>query len=172
MASRIDKQNSLFFKLAADYQEKRAKSEPTVACPLCLTEYGRANIAQLTREHVVPSKLGGRSETLTCKKCNTHGSSLDSHLINLMKSLDAIEGAGPIATSLTDDTGMIKAELQLGLGTRDEPITIKVVGRASNMSAVENLRNRMSGQPTLELKMTFPVIPERSVRAAFRAAFL
>jgi hypothetical protein len=173
MLSRTDKRNGLFLKLAADYQEKRGKSEPTVACPLCLREYGSANIAELTREHVVPSKLGGRSETLTCKKCNnTHGSRFDSHLINLMKSLDAIEGTGPIATSLTDDTGMIKAELLLGPGTREDPITIKIVGAASNMSAVENLRNRMSGEPTLELKMKFPVIPERSVLAAFRAALL
>jgi len=51
-----------------------------VACPLCLAEFRLADIADLSREHVVPSKLGGRTETLTCRrKCNnTHGSRTDS----------------------------------------------------------------------------------------------
>lgn len=160
-------------KLAADYKKNRAKSETTVACPLCLAEYNLANIAELTREHIVPSKLGGRSQTLTCWKCNnTQGSGLDSHLINLMKSLDAIEGAGPIRTSITSDKGKITAELLLGAGTPDEPVTIQIVGPASNMGAVQNLRNTMREDSTLELKMSFPVIPERYIRAAFRAAFL
>lgn len=173
MVYRTDKRNSLFWNLAADYQKSCTKSESSVACPLCLTEYDLANVSELTREHVVPSKLGGRSETLTCRKCNnTHGSNLDSHLINMMRSLDAIEGAGPITTSVTDDKGKIAAELLLGAGTPDEPISIKIVGKASNMDAVQNLRNSMRGEPTIELRMNFPVIPERYVRAAFRAAFL
>jgi HNH endonuclease len=160
-------------ELAADYRQNCAKSENTLACPLCLTEYSLANVNELTREHIVPSKLGGRSETLTCRKCNnTHGSYLDSHLINMMKSLDAIEGAKPIATSVISDKGKITAELLLGAGTSDEPIAIQIIGKASNMEAVKNLQNSLRDNQTLELKMNFPVIPERYVRAAFRAAFL
>jgi HNH endonuclease len=160
-------------ELAADYRQNCAKSENTLACPLCLTEYSLANVNELTREHIVPSKLGGRSETLTCRKCNnTHGSYLDSHLINMMKSLDAIEGAKPIATSVISDKGKITAELLLGAGTSDEPIAIQIIGKASNMEAVKNLQNSLRNNQTLELKMNFPVIPERYVRAAFRAAFL
>lgn len=155
------------------YKKNCAKSESIVPCPLCLTEYNLENVAELTCEHIVPSKLGGRSQTLTCWKCNnTQGSYLDSHLINLMKSLDAIEGAGPIRTSVSDEKGTITAELLLGSETPDEPITIQIVGQASNMGAVENLRNSMRDGATIELKMNFPCIPERYVRAAFRAAFL
>jgi len=173
MVHRTDKPNGMFWELAADYQKHGSKSETTVACPLCLAEYNFANIAKLTREHIVPSKLGGHSETLTCKKCNnTQGSCLDSHLINLMKSLDALEGTGPITTSITSDKGKITAELRLGAGTPDEPIAIQIVGQASHMGAVHNLRNTMRDDSTLELKMNFPVIPERYIRAAFRAAFL
>ncbi|HEX5234897.1 MAG TPA: HNH endonuclease [Silvibacterium sp.] len=174
MVHRTDKRNRLFGDLAADYKKHcAAKSEATVACPLCLTEYNLANVAELTREHIVPSKLGGRSETLTCRKCNnTQGSYLDSHLISLMKSLDAIEGAGPIETSVIDGKGKITAELLLRAGTPDEPNTIQIVGQASNMDAVQNLRNSMRDGETLELRMNFPFIPERYVRAAFRAAFL
>jgi HNH endonuclease len=170
---RADKRNGLFWELAADYKKNCARSESTVACPLCLAEYNLANLAKLTREHIVPSKLGGRSETLTCRKCNnTQGSCLDSHLINLMKSLDAIEGAGPIRTSITSDKGKITAELLLGAGTPDEPVAIQIVGPASNMAAVQNLQNSFHDGSTLELRMSFPFIPERYVRAALRAAFL
>lgn len=173
MAYRTDKQNGLFLKLAADYSKKRAKSETTLACPLCLAEYNLTNIAELTREHIVPSKLGGHSQTLTCRKCNnTQGSGLDSHLINLMKSLDAIEGAGPIRTSIIGDKGKITAELFLGAGTPDEPIAIQIVGPASSMGAVQDLEKAMRETSSLELKMNFPVLPERYLRAAFRAAFL
>lgn len=128
MIRRSEKRNRLFWELAADYQNFRTEAVHTVACPLCLAEYALANIADLTREHIVPSKLGGRSETLTCRKCNnTQGSCLDSHLINLMKSMDAIEGAEPIRTSLGSDKGKIAAELLLGAGTLDDPSTIRIL---------------------------------------------
>lgn len=173
MVRRSDKRNGLFRELAADYRNFRTETMDTVACPLCLTEYGLANIADLTREHIVPSKLGGRSETLTCWKCNnTQGSRLDSHLINAMKSMDAVEGAEPIATSLGSDKGKIVAELLLGAGTPDDPNTIRIVGPASNMGAVQDLRNSGCDGFTLDLRMSFSFIPERYFRAAFRAAFL
>jgi hypothetical protein len=145
----------------------------TLACPLCLAEYGLTNITDLTREHIVPSKLGGRSETLTCRKCNnTQGSRLDSHLINAMKSMDAVEGTEPIATSLGSDKGKIVAELLLRGGTPDNRNTIRIVGPASNMEAVQALRNSLRDGFTLDLKMSFSFIPERYCRAAFRAAYL
>lgn len=173
MIHRSNKQNRLFWELAADYQKFRAAKVDTVACPLCLAEYDLANIADLTREHIVPSKLGGRSETLTCRKCNnTQGSRLDSHLITLMKSMDAIEGTEPIRTSFGSDKRKIAAELLLGAGTPDDPSTIRIVGPASNMGAVQDLRNSMRDGSTLDFRMNFSYIPERYFRAAFRAAFL
>jgi hypothetical protein len=89
-----------------------------------------------------------------------------------MKSLDAIEGAEPIRASITDDKGNITAELLLGSGTPEDPIAIQIVGRASKMDAVQNFRNSMRDDSTIELKMNFPCVPERYVRAACRAAFL
>ena len=173
MARPSHKRNGLFRKLAADYRKFRTGVVDTVACPLCLTEYGLANISDLTREHVVPSKLGGRSETLTCWKCNnTQGSRLDSHLINAMKSMDAVEGAEPIATSLGSEKGKIVAELLLGAGTPDDPNRIRIVGPASNTEAVQDLRNSMRDGFILDLGVSFSFIPERYFRAAFRAAFL
>lgn len=169
-----DQPTSLFWELAADYQAFRPEAVDSVACPLCLTEYGLPNIANLSGEHIVPRKLGGRSETLTCRlKCNnTHGSRLDSHLINAMKAMDAIDGAEPITTTLGNDKGKIVAELLLGTGTPHDPNTIKIVGKASNMGAVEDLRNSLGDGFTLNFQMSFRFVPERYFRAAFRAAFL
>ena len=139
MAARLDKRNGLFRELAADYQKFRPEAVDTVACPLCLAEHSLADIADLSREHVVPSKLGGRSETLTCRrKCNnTHGSRLDSHLINAMRAMDAVEGAAPIPTVLGSDKGKIVAEVFLPFGPepKPEPFRIQIVGKASNMEA-------------------------------------
>jgi hypothetical protein len=146
----------------------------TVACPLCLTEYRLENIAELSREHVVPSKLGGYSETLTCRrKCNnTHGTRLDSHLINAMRAMDAVEGVAPIPAVLGSDKGKIVADLFLPSGPKPEPFRIQIVGKASNMEASEDLRNSLRDGFTLNVQMSFPFVPERYFRAAFRAAFL
>jgi hypothetical protein len=174
MAGRPDKRNGLFWQLAADYQTFRPEAVNTVACPLCLTEYGLENIADLSREHVVPSKLGGRSETLTCRRrCNnTHGTRLDSHLINAMRAMDAVEGLEPIPTVLGSDKGKIVAEFFLPSGPAPEPFRIEIVGRASNMEASGDLRNNLRDGFTLNMQMSFSFIPERYFRAAFRAAFL
>jgi hypothetical protein len=152
----------------------RPEAVDTVACPLCLTEYGLASIADLSREHIVPSKLGGRSETLTCRhKCNnTHGSLLDSHLVNAMRAMDAVEGVAPIPTILGSDKGKIVAELFLPSGPEPEPFRIQIVGKASNMEACDDLRNNLGDGFTLNMQANFSFIPERYFRAAFRAAFL
>jgi hypothetical protein len=174
MAAKLDKRNGLFWELAADYQRFRPEAVDTIACPLCLTEYRLADIADLSREHVVPSKLGGRSETLTCRrKCNnTHGSRLDSHLINAMRAMDAIEGAAPIPTVVDSDKGKIVAEVFLPSGSEPGPFRIQIVGKASNMEASDDLRNSLRDGFTLNMHMSFAFIPERYFRAAFRAAFL
>jgi hypothetical protein len=174
MPSRTDKSKALFEELAADYRKARPEIADAVACPLCLAEWRLTSIAELSREHIVPKSLGGRSETLTCRrKCNnTHGSRLDSHLINAMRAMDAIEGLEPIATTLGSDKGKIVAELMLGDGTPDKPNQIRIVGKASNLEAADDLRSSLGDGYTLNLQMRFEYMPERFFRAAFRAAFL
>lgn len=173
MAAHPRTQNRLFRELAADYQTFRPEAVNTIACPLCLTEYGLENIARLSREHIVPSKLGGRSKTLTCLKCNnTDGSRFDSQLINAMSAMDAVEGGAPIATTLENDKGKIVAELLLGTGTPQDPYTIRIIGKASRMDAVEELRNSLGDGFRLNLRMGLDFVPERYLRAAFRASFL
>jgi hypothetical protein len=60
MAARPVKRNGLFWELAADYRTFRPEAMDTVACPLCLTEYSLANIAELTaatKERSSPSSF-------------------------------------------------------------------------------------------------------------------
>jgi len=174
MPSRADKSTALFHELAADYSKFRFSETPKIACPLCLTEFSLANIADLSREHVIPSSLGGRMETLTCeRRCNnTHGSRLDSHLINAMRAMDALDGLEPIAITLGSDKGKIVAELLLGDGTKEKPNTIRIVGKASNMDATEDWQSQLGDGFSFNIHMSFPYIPERFFRAAFRAGFL
>ncbi len=173
MRDRPNRRQGLFRELEADLKTSRPEVTDIVACPLCLAEYGRASIEQLSREHIVPSRLGGRSETLTCYKCNnTQGSRFDSHLIRAMKAMDAVEGEEPIATTLGSTKGKIVAELLLGKGTPEQPNRISIIGKAGNLQAAEDLQRSLADGFTLNLHMSFQLIPERYFRAAFRAAFL
>jgi hypothetical protein len=174
MPSQTDKSKALFTELAADYQKARREIADTVACPLCLAEWRITDIEELSCEHVVPKSLGGRTETLTCRRrCNnTHGPRLDSHLIKAMRAMDAIDGLEPIDTRLGSDKGKIVAELLLGDGTLDQPNQIRIVGEASNLKAADDLRNSLRDGYTLNLQMRFQYKPDRFFRGAFRAAFL
>ncbi len=171
---RSDKSNALFHELAADYSKFWPSGTPKIACPLCLTEFSLADIAGLSREHVIPSRLGGRMETLTCKhRCNnTHGSRLESHLINAMRAMDAVDGLEPIAVTLGSGKGKIVAELLLGDQTKEKPNTIRIVGKASNADAIEHWRGELGDGFSFDLRMAFSCIPERFFRATFRAGFL
>jgi hypothetical protein len=59
-------------------------------CPICLKPYDEINSKNpLTLEDAPPKKLGGKANTLTCKKCNnTCGSEIDAHLIERLREMD------------------------------------------------------------------------------------
>ncbi|MBO4233269.1 hypothetical protein [Riemerella anatipestifer] len=61
-------------------------------CPMCLKNYESMYIDEsnfLTLEDAPPKSLGGKANTLTCKKCNNEaGKKIDFHLAERMKELD------------------------------------------------------------------------------------
>lgn len=63
-------------------------------CPICLEHFSPKDLDQslpnpLTLEDAPPKSLGGKANTLTCKKCNnTLGSQIDSHLHYRLNELD------------------------------------------------------------------------------------
>ncbi len=112
MKARRGKSNRLFHELAADFGALRPGFSHTVCCPLCLHEFPLDAIDKLSVEHIVPSRLGGQSRTLTCLGCNNgQGTRLDSHLIGAMKAMDSVEGTEPIATIMPNAKGNVVADM-------------------------------------------------------------
>jgi hypothetical protein len=102
----------------------------SVCCPLGLREFRLEAIQGLSVEHIVPSKLGGQSITLTCRRCNNaQGTKLDGHLIGAMKAMDRIEGTEPIRTTIPNAKGNVVAEMLLPVNPNKSPIRLKVIGR-------------------------------------------
>lgn len=125
-------------------------------------------------EHIVPSKLGGGSRTLTCSACNnTQGTKLDSHLIEAMKAMDSVEGKEPITTVMTFGMGHVLAEMYVPTGcSRTAPITLNVIRKASNPAALDALRTHQANGLDFSLRMSWRFIPERYWRGAIRSAYL
>ena len=90
--------NELFTRIEADL----ARSVPdhqigTILCPLCLQAFRRGDLEgadpPLTTEHIIPESLGGTRTTLTCKPCNnSHGSTIDAHFVQRIRSHNALAG--------------------------------------------------------------------------------
>ena len=88
--------DSLWRQYSADFQENAPLHlqqqvsnlvEPFV-CPLCLYAFScvPASFDRVTKEHIIPSSLGGTLITLTCKDCNNEsGSRLESHLVQRVR---------------------------------------------------------------------------------------
>jgi hypothetical protein len=170
---RKDKSSRLFNELAGYFGALHPGRSRTVCCPLCLREFTLETIHGLSVEHIVASKLGGQSITLTCRRCNNaHGTKLDSHLVGAMKAMDSIEGTGPIRATMPNANGNVVADILLPVSANKTPITLNVIGKASSPAGIEDLRNHLSDGFVLNLHITFSFVPERYWRAAIRSAYL
>jgi hypothetical protein len=144
-----------------------------VSCPLCLREFRFGAIKELSEEHPVSSKLGGTGPTLTCRVCNnTDGTKLEKHLVSAMKAMDGLAGEAALAASWRNDKGNVSADVQWQLGTKEVPITIRIVGKASNPAAVDAVRSQLFDGARLTLNFNFDFIPERYWKAILRAGYL
>jgi hypothetical protein len=171
--SRSNKSNRLFHELAADLNNARPGSVHSVCCPLCLADFPFEAIAKLSVEHVISSKVQGRTKTLTCRQCNnSQGTRLDRHLVSAMKAIDGLEGTEPIATVWRRPEGRIVANTLLLAGTKAAPITSRIVGPASNSAAIAGIHTKLRHESTINLTLDFDFIPEQYWKAAVRAAYL
>jgi HNH endonuclease len=98
-----------FVEMTADLATVLAGKSNAILCPLCLGEFGLADIGsidgsigpRLTIEHVIPASVGGTAYTLTCKKCNSAaGSEIDSHFARKFRIEKALAGGGEISARL------------------------------------------------------------------------
>lgn len=165
----------MFDHFAADLSRVR-KTPPgnTILCPLCVQEYTRADLDTqiLTEEHCVPGEAGGRLTILTCKPCNNKdGSALDAHVVNLLKMWNMLEGIEVTPVELTSPSGVVNADLEW---SEVDPITIRMIKKASNPHAVEEIRSRMKAgrPPRLGMTLDLQVHPLFCRRGLVRAAYL
>jgi len=68
--------------------------ENTYICPICFKQFSETDLDTskenfLTLEDAPPKSLGGKANTLTCKKCNNEsGHIIDFHLVEKLRELD------------------------------------------------------------------------------------
>jgi hypothetical protein len=122
----------MFQVLSADLSARRPESANAILCPLCMQAFTSDAISErrISVEHIIPSALGGALEAITCTECNnTHGSTLESHLVRAMQALDSLEGKGAIPAVFHNSGGHVSANIEW---RSDAPTEIKIVGKASN----------------------------------------
>jgi hypothetical protein len=170
---RSNKSNRLFHELAADLKKARPDSVNSVICPLCLSDFPLEAISKLSVEHVVSSKLQGQTKTLTCRTCNnSQGTRLDRHLVSALKAIDGLEGTEPIATVWRYPEGRVVGNTVLLAGTKDAPITSRIVGPATNPAAIDGLLTELRDGSSINFTLNFDFMPEQYWKAAVRAAYL
>ncbi len=169
MSSRLER---LFDYYAADLERFAPKYGGHFACPLCCRVFKKAEKLReiVAEEHAVPSQLGGRVVTLTCRGCNSHGgATLDAHLIQRVR----IEANKlPMRTRFKIGTAAFGAEMyaQRDPGT---PIKITVIEKQSDPLQVKEVQRLLEeGQATINLNVKFDYNENRSVVALVRAAYL
>ncbi|WP_262733464.1 HNH endonuclease [Gaetbulibacter sp. NE] len=117
-------------------------------CPICLSNHTEINTENpLTLEDAPPKSLGGKANTLTCKKCNNEcGYKIDSHLVKRMRDLDKpkLLPNSSIPIEIKIDNEIIRAE-----------ITIDTEGNQKLISSLKNnnpniLRDRIKKGKKIE----------------------
>jgi hypothetical protein len=109
---KADRKRKLFelYRQCLDESGSRTSSREAIICPICWKEM---DFNQLSIEHIIPQRVGGRHATLTCTKCNnTLGTRLDVHLANFQKAHDALRGSAIIPAAITVDDARVGIDLE------------------------------------------------------------
>lgn len=167
----------LFAQLGRDLARITPGFPIRVLCPLCLKSFSEDAIdtepPDLTEEHIIPRKLGGTLITLTCRNCNgVHGAKLDSHLIQMLRSQDAIDGVGTKLLRGTIEIGGILLPTDIDWkATKNETTSFRL--RRNNAARFDHIRQVFrNGVPNIGVKLKFDYIPHRACLAVLRIAYL
>lgn len=166
-----EKLGRLFDLYSSDLEQYAPELAGFFFCPLCLQSIPR--VADLrpvvAEEHTLPEKLGGRTTTLTCKKCNNdQGSSLESHMIQRVK-VEA--GTLPLGIRMSVGEGEQGGELYLPRSDSD-PFEIQVVDKQSDPRRLEEVERGLRDNEAIHLRGSFGYNEPRSVVALLRSAYL
>jgi hypothetical protein len=136
-----------FFRLSLERAGMRTANPGFILCPLCWNE---KSLEELTLEHMVPSSVGGRLTTLTCKECNnTHGTTRDSHIIQYIRSLESIEGHGMMDATLNVNGQKLRANIDWA------DRNLHIISKASNPHSVLASKNALAAGEIDSITATF-----------------
>lgn len=181
--STISSHDFLWRKYSADFQQNApsfvqqqvSKLDDPFVCPLCLYAFSRVpNIAEIaTKEHILPSSLGGRLISLTCRDCNNQsGSQLESHLVQRVR-VSAREK--PVLVTVDFGSARFRAEMQVPKSDGNK-ITIVGIGKQSDPRQVKRAIQILDEEEwhgrEVKLDLDLGYIPLNSDVALVRIAYL
>lgn len=147
-------------------------------CPLCLKVFSRAQIEQLSIEHVPPGSLGGSPLVITCRKCNNEsGYKLDAHAAHYNDVLKLFSGKSghfqPVRLSVGDAQVNALGSFGGGIVLFNSPDKNKPGSKERLAEAFCNLRDPYNF--IISYKPRAPISPFRAnlswLRAGYLAAF-
>src|SRR5665213_944556 len=173
-----ERAHRLFSRLALDLTRVTPDHPDHILCPLCLRPFARKAIdmadPELTEEHIIPEEIGGRLLTLTCRSCNnTHGSQLDAHLIQMLRSKDALDGFGTRPFCGRIEVGGVTVPTDIDWKVSSgETTTFRL--RQFNPDVHAAIQRQMSESPVESINVTLNLgyVPLRSYIAVLRIAYL
>lgn len=171
--SNAEKLNFLFELYSADLARYAPTLEGQFGCPLCLRAVQRHEPLNcvVAEEHIVPSKLGGRATTLTCRKCNnTQGSTLESDLIQQVR----IEtGQKPFSGRVEVGTGEFGANVFLPGNSVSGDLELEWIPKQSHPGrlAVAKAGIRAGGRE-IRMRLNYGYNEARARASLIRSAYL
>ena len=168
----------LFSRVSEDLATIKSEYRGLVGCPLCLRLFAEEEIdlkpPELTEEHIIPGELGGKIITLTCKNCNNiHGSEIDAHLIQMLRSRDSIEGLSDRPFRGRIEIGGVSVPTNIDWkASVGKMTTFKL--RRFKPTVHEAIRSQLRGRNVKAINVTlnFDFIPGRADLALLRIAYL
>lgn len=159
------------------YSRDLARYAPILAgqfgCPLCLRAVQRHEPLKsvVAEEHIVPSKLGGRATTLTCRKCNnSQGSSLESDLIQQVR----IEtGKKPFSARVEVDVGEFGANVFLPSNSESGDLEVEWIPKQSHPGRLEAAKAGLrAGGSEVKMRLNYGYNEARARASLIRSAYL
>ena len=137
---------------------------------MCLRRFGRSNLKELTKEHVLSKTLGGTAITLTCKGCNNLcGHRLQSHLSTLLKINESFRGNGEFRGRFTvfGETVPVGVKVLPRAG-------LNITARGGSPKAFEAIHDGMKTQARSKwsMQVNLPYSPGKASTAIAHAAYM
>lgn len=168
----------LFDDYSTNLQFYRPNSKGLFICPLCFKSFDHRALdnGDLAIEHIIPSSMGGRLETLTCKNCNNQsGANLEGHLKRQVEMDDIFKGnrREPVRVKVAVGEGEQTADVYLF--DEDGSFSLQILGKPelSNPTQLAKVIEALENNPRefdLQFNLGYKELPAKV--AKIRIAYL